>query len=146
LISITKDSQRHPARGRLPIPKPYYNHYGKGIPSPGGLGVRRTPRPRPRLSTRKKQAQFNNAAPSHVTHRTPRHLPWEHDDPRLKQRTSHRCINRAVIAPPRGGRTLGSFSPVFRYWHLPQSVLGTWRFPLSRRACTPYCGTSMRVI
>jgi hypothetical protein len=92
-----------------------------------------------RLSVGKKQAQVNNAMPSHVTHRTPRHLPWEHDDRLLKQHTSPRCINRAVVAPPRGERTLGSFSPVFQYWHLPQSVLGTLGFPLSRRACNPYC-------
>jgi hypothetical protein len=108
-----------------------------GIPSRGGSGVR--PTPRPRLSVGKHQAQVNNAVHRHVTHMTPRLLLWKHDGPRLKQRTSPRCINRAVVAPPKGRRTLGSFPPVFRYWHLPQSVPGTWGLSFSRRACNPYC-------
>jgi hypothetical protein len=72
----------HPVSRLLPIPKPCYNNYGMGDPSPGGLGVRPTPRPRPRFLAENQQAQVNNAAHHHVTHRT-RHLPWEYDGPRL---------------------------------------------------------------
>jgi hypothetical protein len=35
----------------LPIPKPYYNNYSMGDPSPGGLDVRPTPEHRPWLSS-----------------------------------------------------------------------------------------------
>jgi hypothetical protein len=65
------------------IPNPCYNHDGMSIPSLRGSGVWPTPRPWPRLSAGKQQAQVNNAAQSHVIHRTPRHLPWEHDVPLL---------------------------------------------------------------
>jgi hypothetical protein len=54
-----------------------------GISSPRGSGVRPIPRPRSRLSAGKHQAQVNNWVQRHVTHRTPRHLPWKHDGPRL---------------------------------------------------------------
>jgi hypothetical protein len=51
--------------------------------SPRGSGVRATPRPRPRFSAGKQQAQVNNVVHHHVTHRTPRLLLWKHDGPRL---------------------------------------------------------------
>jgi hypothetical protein len=129
----------YPIRRLFTVPKPSYNHYGMGIPSLWGSSVRPTPRPRPRLSVGKQQAQVYNATQSHVTHKTPRQVPWEHDTPPAQQRTSPRCINREVITPLSGRRILSSFCPVFQYWHFPQSVLGNWGFPLSRCACNPYC-------
>jgi hypothetical protein len=71
----------HPVSRLLPIPKPCYNNYGMGDPSPRGLGIR--PTPRPRLSAGNQQTQVNNAVQRHVTHWTPRHLPWEYDGPGL---------------------------------------------------------------
>jgi hypothetical protein len=65
----------HPVSRLLPMPKPCYNNYGMGDPSPRGSGVRPTPRPWPRLSAGNQQAQVNNAVLRHVIHRTPRHLP-----------------------------------------------------------------------
>jgi hypothetical protein len=73
----------HPVSRVLPTPKPCYNNYGMGNPSPGGLGVRPTPRPRPWLSAGNHQAHVNNAIHCHVTYRTPRHLPWEYNGPGL---------------------------------------------------------------
>jgi hypothetical protein len=67
----------HPVNRLLPIPRPCYNHYGLGIPSPRASGMWPTPWPwpRPRLSPGKHQAQVNNAVQGRVTHRTLRHLP-----------------------------------------------------------------------
>jgi hypothetical protein len=71
----------HPVSRLLPIPKLCYNNYGMGDPSPGGLDVR--PTPRPRLLAGNQQVQVNNAVHCHITHRTPRRLTWEYDGPWL---------------------------------------------------------------
>jgi hypothetical protein len=75
---------------------------------------------------------------------TPVHLSFEYKT-QLQCGCSPWCINKAVV-PPRTGdqdpdinthrRTLTP--PLgLRYWHLPESSLGTWGFPLSRCACKP---------
>jgi hypothetical protein len=129
--SLNVGTLMRPVSRLLPMTKPYYNHYGMSTPSPRGSGV--WPTARPRLSAGKQQpARSCHTEGAKTSPRVARRPP-------AQQRTSPRCINRTVMTPPRGkGEIVGSFSHVLRYWHLPQSVIGTWKLPLSRCACNPY--------
>jgi hypothetical protein len=75
--SVVKDIPTSSGKGRLtrllaalPHTTPCVNHYGMGDPPVGGLGVKPTPRPRPRLSAVNPQVQVNNEVQGHVIHRT----------------------------------------------------------------------------
>jgi hypothetical protein len=59
--------------------------------------------------------------------------------PPAQQHTSPRCINRAVVVPPRGRRTLSSFPPSISVLAFASIISRDLGLPLSRCACKRYC-------
>jgi hypothetical protein len=110
-----------------------------GHPLPWGLGRTINPLASDSAVSRKSASSSQQLSATSCHPQDAKTSPLETRRPPAQQHTSLRCINRAVVAPPKGRRTLGSFPQVLRYWLLPQSDLGTWGLPLSRRACNPYC-------
>jgi hypothetical protein len=115
-------------------------------PLPWGLG--RTVNPSAYASTLSRKSTGNQRASqqciaSSYQSQDAKTSPLGIRRPPASQHTSPRCINRAVWFLQRSSKHKGEHSVVSQcvlgYWHLPQSVPGTWWLPFSRCICNLNC-------
>jgi hypothetical protein len=134
----------HPISSLWPIPRRCYNHYDMG-----GLSLRSSyvrTNPWSRLSTGSQQARTNYTIRHHVRRQASllqiqdpaslRTLPlvYKYGSGLSTGEGSNDRRHRHTHDTRRQTPTLPF---CLSYWHLPQSSLGTWGLPLSRRAYKP---------